>query len=199
MVAVPTRGLIDHRTVNAIIEAVDHTRADLDGTRITFDCAASPLVSANRIFLAEQAKKENRSHIIWVDDDMVFPNDAFARLLRHKKPIIAANYTTRSIPPLPHAVTDGQRVPSLGKTGLEAVHHTGMGLMLTAVKVFRKIGEPYFHLGWAPKAREVIGEDVWFCRLCRQAGYDIWIDHDLSNEVAHLGSIAFTHDLTQPA
>ena len=37
-------------------------------------------------------------------------------------------------------------------------------------------------------------EDVTFCNKVRAAGNQIWIDHDLSREIRHVGSVAFGHE-----
>jgi len=36
-----------------------------------------------------------------------------------------------------------------------------------------------------------VGEDVWFCRLVRAAGWEIHVDHDLSRECTHIGQFEY--------
>lgn len=31
------------------------------------------------------------------------------------------------------------------------------------------------------------GEDYWFCNLCKEAGIEMWVDHDLSKVISHMG------------
>ncbi len=48
--------------------------------------------------------------------------------------------------------------------------------------------KPWFNFGRKEQAI-VIGEDVWFCRSARDAGYDVWCDPTVS--VFHLGDFAY--------
>jgi hypothetical protein len=41
-----------------------------------------------------------------------------------------------------------------------------------------------------------IGEDVFFCQKAAAAGFKIWIDHDVSKEIGHIGTFEFKHDHT---
>lgn len=37
------------------------------------------------------------------------------------------------------------------------------------------------------------GEDYWFCHMCDRAGVEVWVDHDLSKRISHLGSYPYSH------
>jgi hypothetical protein len=39
------------------------------------------------------------------------------------------------------------------------------------------------------------GEDWTFCEACDKLGIPLFIDHDLSREVGHVGNYEFTHDV----
>jgi hypothetical protein len=43
------------------------------------------------------------------------------------------------------------------------------------------------------------GEDYAFFEKARRAGFDFWLDHDLSKEVRHMGSFGFSPLLTEMA
>ena len=47
--------------------------------------------------------------------------------------------------------------------------------MLVKMEVFDKLVWPYW-LDVFAKGRKVVGEDVYFCKLARATGYDLWID-----------------------
>lgn len=137
---------------------------------------------AREKLLHDVTKLWNATHILWLDADMTFPKDAALRLLKHEKEIVAANYATRVAPSRPTAKRDGKCISSLDATGLEAVDHVGMGVFLMCASVVADIPRPRF---WYSTETET--EDVYFCNLLRKAGHDIWIDHDLSKEVGHMG------------
>lgn len=122
------------------------------------------------------------THILWLDADMVLPPDTALRLLAHDVDVVAANYMTRVPPSRPTARRDGQRVSSSDATGLEAVDHVGMGAFLMKTSVLATLPSPRF---WYSTPTET--EDVYFCRLLRAAGHAIYVDHDLSREVGHVG------------
>lgn len=160
-------------------------------------CAAIPQVTlammvgtfvhqAREKLLHDVTELWGATHILWLDADMTFPRDAALRLLKHDKEVVAANYMTRRPPSRPTAKKDGQCVwsnDSYGATGLEAVDHVGMGVFLMKTSVLTDLPRPRF---WYSTETET--EDVYFCRLLRKAGYTIWIDHDLSKEVGHVGT-----------
>jgi hypothetical protein len=81
-------------------------------------------------------------------------------------------------------------------TGIEEVGSIGMGVMLIKRNVFEKLTEPWFETPWRTDARGYIGEDIFFCRKAQDAGYKIWIDHDVSKEIGHIGTFEFKHDHT---
>ena len=122
------------------------------------------------------------THVLWLDADMTFPADAALRLLAHDVDVVAANYVKRAGAHLPTAMCDGQHVYSGDQQGLQAVDHVGMGVFLMKTSVVAGLPRPRF---WYSTPTET--EDVYFCHLLRTAGRTIWIDHDLSNEVGHIG------------
>lgn len=134
------------------------------------------------------------THVLWLDADMAFPPDTALRLLKHGVDVVAANYVTRVAPSRPTAMRDGQCVSSAEATGLEAVEHVGMGAFLMKASVVSNIPSPRF---WYSTATET--EDVFFCRLLRAAGHSIYIDHDLSREVGHVGTYTYREPALVPA
>lgn len=160
--------------------------------------SAGTLIVNQRTDLAKEALKAGATHVLYLDDDMRFPADTLDRLLAHDRDIVAANYVTRKFPIQPVAFandTDQTRVhTNPDSTGLEPVASVGMGVMLVKAEVFDKIGLPYFMIGFSPKSLEYTGEDIFFCRKARQAGCGVFIDHDLSKEVKHTGTLEFQHE-----
>lgn len=147
--------------------------------------------------LAEELLTAGCDVIVWFDSDMRFPVDTIHRLLSHGKDIVGANYVTRTH--TPHFVSiseDGMsRVPTTHESeGLEKVGSIGMGVCLTHASVFEKLPHPEENWWfWFDRDQHLqhIGEDVFFCRAAREAGFDVWVDHDLSKQVRHIGSIEY--------
>lgn len=156
------------------------------------------LIVNQRTDLVKNALEEKATHILFVDSDMRFPMSTLERLLAHDKPIVACNYSTRKFPIQPVAFSNDEnwdRVETKpDSTGLEPVASIGMGIMLIKAEVFDKIGMPYFMIGYSQKSHAYTGEDIYFCRKARAAGYEVLVDHDLSKEIGHTGAIDFRHE-----
>ncbi len=163
------------------------------------------MIFDQRIKLAREAMEEGCDYVLWLDSDMRFPKDTMLRLLRHQRDIVGANYVSRQVPPEPVSfilTKDGSkwcRVPTLREsTGLEQVSGCGFGVTLTSAKVLKKLDEdrdkPMFWFQYSVKNHTVLGEDIYFCINATHHGFDIWIDHDLSKEVRHIGSFEFGHE-----
>lgn len=144
-----------------------------------------------RAALVNTAMEKGCTHILWLDADMRFPKDTLLHLLHHDKPVVAANYPTRQMPIEPTAEgLDG--MPVVSGEGLEAVKSCGMGVMLTDLDVFRKMGKPYFAIGYNRANDDYAGEDVFFCESARKAGFEVLVDHELSEHVEHCGTLRYT-------
>ena len=76
---------------------------------------------------------------------------------------------------------------SKGKTGLERVGSTGLGCMLIETQVFKNIEQPWFPITWVKDSRDYKIEDGNFFEKVEAAGIEVWVDHDLSQEVFHVG------------
>lgn len=146
--------------------------------------------------LAIQAMKIDATHILWLDADMKFPQDALLRLLGHGKPIVGANYSHRRFP-IHHVAfktvgegndrgADVMCRTTDESTGLEEVEGIGFGMLLMETAILTKIPFPWFTL------QDGVGEDLAFCRRAREAGYKIYVDHDLSKEMVHWGPMGWT-------
>lgn len=162
--------------------------------RIAYETEHLYATDAARNRLAMRAVKMGATHISFVDDDMSIPAEAFAMLLNAGKPVVAANYVGKWEPSIPLAMKDGKRVESWGKTGLEKVDRAPTGVMLIETSVFEALKLPYFQTTFRPEfPTEPQSDDFYFCDKARAAGFDIWIDHDLSLKVDHVGTKAFRH------
>ncbi|HDZ13925.1 MAG TPA: hypothetical protein ENH60_03370 [Pricia sp.] len=51
----------------------------------------------------------------------------------------------------------------------------GFGIVLVKYEVFEKLDWPYWKNIFVPGDIEM-GEDIYFCKKARQAGFDIWCD-----------------------
>lgn len=208
-IGLPTSGSFESFTttcINNLVQHFERSKYEYGSKDLEILTVDAHLPEARQIVVKEAASA-GCSHILWIDSDMVFPADAANRLLNHHKAVVGCNYPRRTFPCIPTAYAKGTFtndrdgvVYSFGKTGLEEVSHLGMGLMLTDIDVFLHfVDPPWFvfeqHGKHGFKTR---GEDVYFCRkFAEQTGLSVWCDHDLSQQVAHIGKFPFTHEFAE--
>jgi len=134
------------------------------------------------------------THMLWLDTDMEFPADTAIRLGAHNKSIVAANCVMKTPDVRFTAWKHGGMVFSdKTATGLEVVDHVGMAVMLMRTDLVTDMPQPWFR-HQLNEVGEDVGEDVVFCRKLRAAGHSIYIDHDLSKEIGHIGQYTFRSD-----
>lgn len=149
----------------------------------------------------EDALMQECTHALFIDTDQTFPADAAHRLLRAKKHVVAANIPLKVMPSFPTARARSASpfgAPIFSNSpdnpqGLEKVWRVGAGLMLIDLSILAKIPKPWFEIRYSDKHKQFVGEDWYFVKKCEDAGFDTWIDHDLSRHVGHVGAFQFTH------
>lgn len=171
------------------------------------------IASARQDFAFEAIRQEV-DYVLWLDSDMRFPRDVFYRLLLHGKELVGVNYSTRGVPPKFVAIkTIGDKVGKKpmrcptrpqpadgsegGSRGLEEVEAIGFGVTLMRTSVLHRLHDPtgekgpWFMNSWIPETKRRIGEDVYFCRLVRESGGKVYVDHDLSQDIQHIGQFEY--------
>jgi len=142
----------------------------------------------NRNLIINEALGTECSHILFVDDDMGFPNHALTQLLAADKDIVSGLFLKRTYPhpPVIFNFEDGKYVRRLlrdNEKGLLEVDATGFGFTLVRTRVFNLLERPYIRLGeFRPDRRS---EDIGFCKRARAAGFRIYCDLDLP--IGHIG------------
>ena len=144
--------------------------------------------------LVVQALNTDATHILWLDCDMKFPQDALMHLLATGKEIVGANYPRRRFPPDHTAFKSVSKESNdkhiicrtqVDSKGLEPVDALGFGICLMQTKIFKEMPQPWFEVNnW--------GEDVGFCMKAKEMGYQPYVDHDLSKVVIHYGGMGYS-------
>jgi len=132
------------------------------------------------------------THWLSLDDDMTFPMDIVDRLISRGKDIVSCNarYKTDEIKGSCQGM-DGKPIDSTGKTGLEELKTMGGAIFLARIDAFRHIPKPHFQVLWSPSHHDYVGEDVYFATLLRVNGVKLYADHDVSQQVMHIGQKDF--------
>lgn len=152
-------------------------------------------VDVNRNKIVESAVAQGTTHLMFIDGDMVFPDDAILTLLGHNKDIVGGNYNVRLDPTSKELsgstvkMKVDSKVVSLTELPekLFKCFSVATGFMMINTRVFEKLKYPYF------EAYEKDGlhhtEDVDFCRKVNEAGLEVWCDP--SFKVGHIGNYVY--------
>jgi hypothetical protein len=140
--------------------------------------------------LAARAIKSGATHLLFIDDDMVFPEDTAVRLLKHGKDIMGLKYHPRQVS---HNHIEGMFKIAVAEKELPneifKCEGVGAGVLLINLEVFKHIGRPWFD--WVVYDTGMVkqGEDFYFCEKARKAGYEIWADPVL--KIGHIGDFVY--------
>ena len=197
-ICIPARGQMEVATAFDLVAMCAYT---IKTTKHEIDLftSAGTLIFDQRNNLVKTALEVKADYLLFVDADMRFPKDTLKILMSHNKDIIGVNATTRSEPVKPTAknfvVNEDQSVDwipiySNAKSGIEKADGIGCGVMLVNTRVFKAMEEPYFYFEQLPN-NKLLGEDIYFCIKAKDAGFDTWVDHDLSKGIRHIGQYVY--------
>ncbi len=150
-------------------------------------------VANSRNLIAQEAMNIPKvTHLLWIDDDAVFPPDAARKLLAHDMMIVGGLCFGRKHP-YPPILLHKDRDPKIGyryeydyPRGLVEVDAIGMHFALIKREVFESITRK-LKPGEGPFTERALGEDVSMCERARECGYRIMADTTV--EIGHIGSV----------
>lgn len=161
------------------------------------------ILPKSRWLAVRDARKEEVDYLLFIDSDQTFPRKALHLMLSRNKDVLAANIATKQIPAQPTARMRDEKHPTGWRPVytdwpqgpvLEKVDRIGCGMMLLSKKALDSIHPSHFDMKWIPEVDEIQGEDWSLCTALEKSGIEIWIDHELSNSVGHVGFYTYTHD-----
>lgn len=160
---------------------------------ITMDIVESSNWITNREQLARRAIDAGRTHLMFLDDDMTFEPQVLDVMLGRRQDIVVTNYLIKTENPEFTAVgLDGKRVPTReASTGLEPIAYSGFGVSIFSTEVFRRTPQPWFLPEFDAASNSYTTEDNPFYRRAREAGFTVWLDHDASKLLSHIGQRAW--------
>lgn len=148
--------------------------------------------------LVKDALEVNATHLLNIDADMIFPPDAFTRLLEADKDIVGVNYRQRG-----NHTDQGQSISTVKFPGSGTLYRqvlpedfpkelfecaaVGLGLTLIKMEVFDKLPFPWFHTTENLNLHST--EDIVFCKEAREKGFEVWCDPTI--QMGHIGSYVY--------
>lgn len=143
--------------------------------------------------------EHNFEWLMFLDDDVIPPGDAYARLVRHGKDVVSGLYYRRNEPLTPCAMTiqDGKATWLTNWNPPEClleVDLVGAGCLLIHRRVLERMRKPWFvwEIGKeeessVPKTRGAMSEDFTFCLGAKAAGFKIHLDTSIRCEHVGIG------------
>lgn len=195
LVAVPTFETIYPDTYKSIYEL------DRGDNEIIFDFVRGYDVATARNNIAQKAIDQQADYVLMVDNDVVLPKDALALLLEDAKDVCLGYYAHRNADNRYHGNTcicklkdehgenyyhypleseySAKELHDIAKAGEKKIliHGGGMGCALIKTDVFKRTSYPWYDwVNYGDANRGMLSEDLYFCELCRIAGYQIYTD-----------------------
>jgi len=207
-VAVPSQGMwvADFGTslCNMLTTCGSHRIENYKTQKIHTMSSKGSVLPKLRWNVVEECQKKEADYLLFVDSDQTFPRSTLHRLIKHGKDCVGANIATKTIPTQPTARIITKEEPIFGSPvytdpeskGLQKVWRVGTGLVLLSKKAINTIKPEDFDMYWREDVKLHQGEDWTMFAALEKAGIDVWVDHDLSKEVGHVGLFEFTHEYT---
>lgn len=186
-IGIPTYGTIKTKTFESIVKLVKSVDYN-----IPVISQQGPYIQENRNTIVERAKILGFERILFIDHDMVFEPEGVQQLISRDVDIVGAPFAVKFLPTDPfYAVkktTSDASIWEETEKGLFKCCGLGTAFMLIKTSVFDKVQRPWFEIQYKDGVLEW-GEDLWFCKKARDAGFDIFVDTKVS--VGHVGDFTF--------
>jgi hypothetical protein len=156
-------------------------------------------IGQNRDNIVEAALKADCTHVLFIDDDMGFEQDALNVVASRQMPVVIANYRRKILPgtfTARNADNTATIVTTDESQSLEPCSFGGFGFALIERKVFEAIEMPRFLMYYDPKSKIYTTEDKPFFEKVAKAGFQAYVDHDLTKKVYHNGTFQYRWDDT---
>jgi Glycosyl transferase family 2 len=173
------------------IASLSRLKLPLNVASIKRSVAIGNYIPGQRELIMSDAIAEGFDYLLFVDDDVVLPEDALEKLIATaesdpKTAVVGALYYSRDSA-RPIAVADwnssdtsSAHIPAFTSWSTSVVDGIGFGCALLRVSVAKELGAPYFpaHIYIERSARRVrqCDEDYLYCERVRKAGYVVRLD-----------------------
>jgi hypothetical protein len=184
---------------------IKHQGETLEAIDVAILNVKDSLVANGRNRLVEEALKLDVDYLFFADSDMVLHPWSIRHLLGHERDIVGATYVQRVAPH--YLLGKGLDGKPLAETMQSATVQAGelmevaglpFGCVLIKMSVVKELCDgtiglpfqtPQFYHEEA-KRWLIEGEDYFFCRVARAAGFSVWLDWSLSFHLRHIGQAA---------
>lgn len=186
LIGVPTLDYMNVEFVRSLTALL--MRLKDDGVNFDLDIESGTLVYIARERIANKAINEEYSHVLWLDADMVFGPDLLDDLMFCGKAFVSGVYHARrkgyaSCIFKGINVGEVERFKEYPKETFE-IAGCGFGCVLIETEIIRAVKRAY---GTCFTPIKNYGEDLAFCKRCRDIGYSLWCEPSVV--CGHIGHI----------
>lgn len=166
------------------------------------DIAESSCIHSNREAIVMRAIESGKTHLVFLDNDMVFEPNILDILGGRRKEVVACNYLRKVEDELSFVAVglSGNRIPTTEQSaGLVPIMYSGFGVSWFDLEAFKRTPQPWFLPVWVPESRQYTTEDNPCFQRLRAAGAEVYLDQDASKLVTgHIGSRAWAWNKPAP-
>lgn len=204
-ICIPSLGSPTLKTWNSFNNLIKpRSNGELLGETHFINIEDRPVDDARQWLTRRALGVEGLTHILWVDDDMVFGSDALQKLLAHDLDIVGGLCFNRRSPAYQPIVAKKYH-PDLGmapgatgfvydlpESGLYECDRTGGAFLLVKAEVFRSIETRFGPDSWWIPAGDA-SEDFSFCARAQECDYKIFVDCGVN--IGHIGKVTIDRDV----
>lgn len=192
MIAIPTLDFIHFEFARCLTGLT--MRLAKDGVDFDVCFKGGTLVYNGRDALAAEAVVGGYTHVLWLDTDMVFNDDAVYQLVKANKRFVTGVYHSR------HAPYASCIYSSIDQLNAEKVREypedlfeiagCGFGIVMTQTSLLREV---YCQNGYCFQPTPQHGEDIAFCQRVTTLGEKMWCAPNV--KAGHIGHVTIWPDM----
>lgn len=201
LVCMPTRGSVEAATFKSLWDMQIPQDVHLN-----LEIVSGYDVSTGRNVLVDKAINGQYDYTLWIDSDVIVPQNLLARLYEHActgNDIVTGYYCKKTdadkimeifcaTPADENAQVNMREADKPAVSGLYPVNGAGFGCILVKTDVFRKLIEAYPDhrvFEYVSNKQEICSEDLFFFRHTKEQGYQLMVDTSL--RCGHIGQKIF--------
>lgn len=184
LIAVPTLDFLHFEFVQCLTNLI--MRLNQEGMNFEVKYMAGTLVYAARNKLVEHAVKNEFTHVLWLDSDMVFQDSILEDLMFCEEDIVCGRFNARRKPFVSCQFSKLVPLERIDEYPLDTfeIAGCGFGCVLTKVSVLKDISEKH---GSCFLPMSGFGEDLAFCVRATESGYKIFCEPTaVVGHIAHI-------------
>jgi hypothetical protein len=187
-------GMISHFLTTPVTDDPEEQRI------VLYDLMIGSMITNGRETMMRQViESGSATHMLFVDDDMGWKPDILNTAISRDKDIVLANYRRKMHPwTFTARVSDGnggdqECITNDAKNDLEPALFGGFGFCLMKVDKIAQIAEPRFDNQWIEIRKAFTTEDICFMDKARWYGLEVYVDHEISKKVWHVGDFVYRY------